>query len=119
MVIAGFFSGIGGGLVYIGGTGRAFTTAEVTLPEGFNGIPVALLGMNSPLGCILAALFVSYINVVETICKHVIFQLKLLMSFQRLLFTLVHLLLMIRFIFTKIMKRKNIKKDKIYFNRHS
>ena len=38
MVIAGFFSGIGGGLVYIGGTGRAFTTAEVTLPEGFNGI---------------------------------------------------------------------------------
>ena len=26
-----------------GGTGRAFTTAEVTLPEGFNGIPVALL----------------------------------------------------------------------------
>ena len=47
MVIAGFFSGIG----------------EVTLPEGFNGIPVALLGMNSPLGCILAALFVSYINV--------------------------------------------------------
>lgn len=63
MVIAGFFSGIGGGLVYIGGTGRAFTTAEVTLPEGFNGIPVALLGMNSPLGCILAALFVSYINV--------------------------------------------------------
>lgn len=63
MVISGFFSGIGGGLVYIGGTGRAFTTAEVTLPEGFNGIPVALLGMNSPLGCILAALFVSYINV--------------------------------------------------------
>ena len=44
MVISGFFSGIGGGLVY-------------------NGIPVALLGMNSPLGCILAALFVSYINV--------------------------------------------------------
>ena len=29
MVIAGFFSGIGGGLVYIGGTGRAFTTADV------------------------------------------------------------------------------------------
>lgn len=26
------------------------STAEVTLPEGFNGIPVALLGMNSPLG---------------------------------------------------------------------
>ena len=63
MLIAGFFSGIGGGLVYIAGTGRAFTTAEVLLPEGFNGIPVALLGMNSPLGCILAALFVSYINV--------------------------------------------------------
>lgn len=63
MLISGFFSGIGGGLVYIAGTGRALYTSEVLLPEGFNGIPVALLGMNSPIGCIGASLFIAYINV--------------------------------------------------------
>lgn len=63
MMISGFFSGIGGGLVFIAGTGRALYTSEVLLPEGFNGIPVALLGANSPIGCIVASLFISYINV--------------------------------------------------------
>lgn len=62
MVLSGAFAGLGGGLSYIAGTGRAISVAEVTLPEGFNGIPVALLGMNSPLGCIVASIFVAYIN---------------------------------------------------------
>ncbi len=62
LLCAGFFAGLGGGLTYIAGTGKAISTAEVLMVEGFNGIPVALLGMNSPLGCIASALFVSYIN---------------------------------------------------------
>lgn len=63
MAIAGFFSGIGGGLVYIAGTGKALYTSETLLPEGFSGISVALLGMNNPLGCILSATFISFITV--------------------------------------------------------
>ena len=35
---------------------------EVLAAEGFNGIPVALLGFNNPLGVIFAALFIAYIN---------------------------------------------------------
>lgn len=62
MVIAGFFAGLGGALVYMAGTGRTIGTAEVLAAEGFNGIPVALLGFNNPLGVIFAALFIAYIN---------------------------------------------------------
>lgn len=62
MVIAGFFAGLGGSLVYLAGTGRTISTAEVLAVEGFNGISVALLGFNNPLGVIFAALFIAYIN---------------------------------------------------------
>ncbi len=62
MVIAGFFAGLGGALVYLAGTGRTISTAEVLAAEGFNGISVALLGFNNPLGVIFAALFIAYIN---------------------------------------------------------
>lgn len=62
MVLAGFFAGLGGALVYLAGTGRAISTAEILAPEGFNGISVALLGFNNPLGVIFAALFIAYIN---------------------------------------------------------
>ena len=57
-----FFAGLGGALVYMAGTGRTIGTAEVLAAEGFNGIPVALLGFNNPLGVIFAALFIAYIN---------------------------------------------------------
>ena len=30
--------------------------------EGFNGIPVALLGLNNPIGIIFAGLFMAYLN---------------------------------------------------------
>lgn len=62
MIIAGFFAGLGGALVYLAGTGRTISTAEVLAAEGFNGISVALLGFNNPLGVICAALFIAYIN---------------------------------------------------------
>lgn len=63
MVIAGFFAGVGGALTYLAGTGRTIALAETLAPEGFNGIPVALLGFNNPLGVIASSLFISYINV--------------------------------------------------------
>lgn len=62
MMIAGFFAGLGGALVYLAGTGRSISTAETLAAEGFNGISVALLGFNNPLGVIFASLFIAYIN---------------------------------------------------------
>ncbi|MCD8027518.1 MAG: ABC transporter permease [Erysipelotrichaceae bacterium] len=62
MLLAGAFAGLGGGLTYIAGSGKALAITETTLAEGFNGIPVALLGANSPLGCIAASIFIAYID---------------------------------------------------------
>lgn len=63
MAVAGFFAGIGGGLTYLAGTGNTIGIAEVLPAEGFNGIPVALLGANNPVGVIFAAIFIAHINV--------------------------------------------------------
>ncbi|MFV0394934.1 MAG: ABC transporter permease [Coprobacillaceae bacterium] len=62
MAIAGFFAGIGGAILYMSGTGATIATAESLAAEGFNGIPVALLGFNNPLGVIASAIFIAYIN---------------------------------------------------------
>ena len=63
MVIAGALSGLGGALLYLAGSGKGITVVDVLAPEGFNGIPVALLGLNNPLGIIFSGFFVAYLNV--------------------------------------------------------
>lgn len=63
MAVAGFFAGVGGAIAYMSGTGKTLAISETLPNEGFNGIPVALLGFNNPIGCIFAALFIGYINV--------------------------------------------------------
>jgi len=63
MVIAGMLAGLGGGLLYLSGAnGRHIKVVDVLAVEGFNGIPVALLGLSNPIGIIFAAIFVSYIT---------------------------------------------------------
>jgi simple sugar transport system permease protein len=63
MVIAGMLAGLGGGLMYLSGpTGRRIKVVDVLAAEGFNGIPVALLGLSNPLGIIFSAIFISYIT---------------------------------------------------------
>ena len=63
MAISGFFAGVGGSLAYLSGTGKTIPIVETLAAEGFNGIPVALLGFSHPLGVIASSLFISYINV--------------------------------------------------------
>lgn len=63
MVIAGMLAGLGGGLLYLsGGGGRRIRVVDVLAMEGFNGIPIALLGLSNPIGIIFSAIFISYIT---------------------------------------------------------
>ena len=63
MVIAGMLAGLGGALHYLAGAGKAIEVVEVLAAEGFNGIPVALLGLNNPIGIIFSGIFIAYLNV--------------------------------------------------------
>ena len=63
MVIAGALAGIGGGLLYLSGSGKFIEVVDVMPAEGFNGIPVALLGLSNPIGILFAGLFIAYLNV--------------------------------------------------------
>ena len=56
-------AGIGGALLYLAGTGKSIKVLDLLAPEGFNGIPVALLALNHPLGVIFSGLFISYLTV--------------------------------------------------------
>ncbi|MDD3538535.1 MAG: ABC transporter permease, partial [Eubacteriales bacterium] len=63
IVIAGALAGLGGGLLYLSGAnGRHLKVIDVLAMEGFNGIPVALLGLSNPIGIIFSAIFISYIT---------------------------------------------------------
>ena len=44
-------------------SGMHIHVEEVLSAQGFNGIPVALLGLSNPIGIIFSALFVAYISV--------------------------------------------------------
>ena len=60
MAIAGALSGIGGGLMYLApATGLHIEVVDVLSAVGFNGIPVALLGLSNPIGIIFSGLFIS------------------------------------------------------------
>lgn len=63
MAIAGALAGLGGALLYLAGSGKGIEVLDVLAAEGFNGIPVALLGLNNPIGIIFAGIFVAYLNV--------------------------------------------------------
>jgi len=64
MVIAGALSGAAGALMYLApSSGMHIHVEEVLSAQGFNGIPVALLGLSNPIGIIFSGLFISYITV--------------------------------------------------------
>ena len=64
MAIAGSLAGAAGALYYLSGNTEFFWSTYQTLPvEGFNGIPVALLAANHPIGVIFTGLFMSMLDV--------------------------------------------------------
>ncbi|MDR0897131.1 MAG: ABC transporter permease [Oscillospiraceae bacterium] len=63
MIIAGALAGIAGGLMYLApASGLHFNVVEELNAQGFNGIPVALLGLSNPIGIIFAGIFIAYIT---------------------------------------------------------
>jgi len=62
MAIAGALAGLGGGLLYLAGTGKYIEVVDVLASEGFSGISVALLGLSHPIGILISGLFIAYIT---------------------------------------------------------
>lgn len=63
MSIAGALAGLGGALHYLAGAGKAIEVVDVLASEGFDGIPVALLGLSNSIGVIFSGLFVAFLKV--------------------------------------------------------
>ena len=64
MAIAGALAGGGSALYWLSGNTEFFWSTYQSLPSaGFNGIPVALLAANNPLGVIFAAMFMSLLEI--------------------------------------------------------
>ncbi|MBQ7408038.1 MAG: ABC transporter permease [Clostridia bacterium] len=63
MAIAGALAGCGAALYFLNGKVELYWNTYQTLPaDGFNGIPVALLASNNPIGVIFGSLFLRYIE---------------------------------------------------------
>ena len=62
MVIAGALAGLGGALLALAGAGRGVTVVEVLATEGFQGIPVALLGLFNPIGILFSGFLIAYLT---------------------------------------------------------
>jgi simple sugar transport system permease protein len=64
MAIAGSLAGASAALYYLSGNTEFYWSTYQSLPAvGFNGIPIALLAYNHPIGVIFSGLFMSYLNV--------------------------------------------------------
>ncbi len=65
MAIAGALAAAGASLYWLSGNTEFFWSTYQSLPaEGFNGIPVALLAVNNPLGVIFTGIFMAMLDIV-------------------------------------------------------
>ena len=65
MAIAGALAGTGAALYWLSGNPEFYWTTYQSLPAvGFNGIPVALLAINNPVGVIFAGIFMAMLDIV-------------------------------------------------------
>lgn len=46
----------------LAGSGKHIEVVDILPIEGFNGIPVALLGLSNPFGVLIAGLFIAYLG---------------------------------------------------------
>ena len=64
MVIAGALASAAGSLYFLSGNTEFYWSTYMSLPaDGFNGIPVALLAVNHPIGVVFTGIFMSMLNV--------------------------------------------------------
>ncbi len=65
MAIAGALSAAGAALYWLSGNTEFYWQTYQTLPDtGFNGIPVALLAINNPIGVIFTGIFMAMLDIV-------------------------------------------------------
>lgn len=65
MAIAGALAAAGSSLYWLSGNTEFFWSTYQSLPgEGFNGIPVALLALNNPIGVVFAGFFMAMLDIV-------------------------------------------------------
>ena len=65
MAVSGAMAGAGAALYYLSGNTEFFWNTYQSLPAvGFNGIPVALLALNNPVGVIFSAVFMAMLNII-------------------------------------------------------
>ena len=65
MAIAGALSAAGASLYWLSGNTEFYWTTYQALPAaGFNGIPVALLAVNNPIGVVFTGIFMAMLNIV-------------------------------------------------------
>ncbi len=65
MAIAGALAGGGAALYWLSGNTEFYWSTYQSLPDaGFNGIPVALLAVNNPIGVIFTAIFMAMLDIV-------------------------------------------------------
>ena len=66
MTISGFLAGIGGALFILApsvrGLGNTYSVENTILPEGFDGITIALLANSHPIAIVFSTLFIQYIR---------------------------------------------------------
>jgi len=60
MTISGGLAGLGGALIALSGTGKGIAVVDVLAGEGFQGIPIALLGLSNPIGIIFSGTLIGY-----------------------------------------------------------
>lgn len=63
MAIAGALAGLAGAVIFLTTSGARIATTYILMPEGFDGIAVALLGLSNPIGVLGAGIFLGYIKV--------------------------------------------------------
>ena len=60
MTIAGALAGLGGALIALSGAGRGIAVVDILAGEGFQGIPIALLGLSNPIGIMFSGTLIAY-----------------------------------------------------------